>query len=133
MRKVESLNIVPTKSRDWAEVREEFVSAQSGTCAICRTPLRSPVLDHCHVTGFIRGALCKSCNVKLGWYEKRRAHIEAYLSRAAEFAAYVSPVRLSRAERWRRYWQTKRKIHRRTDDTHRTDRLRAYWQAKRFD
>ena len=64
--------------------RNEFARAQDGKCAICRRPFgaRGPQLDHCHATGFVRGALCLSCNVKLGWYERHRALIEGYIERA---------------------------------------------------
>lgn len=35
--------------------------------------------DHNHQTNNFRGALCYSCNVKLGWYEKLSSEINAYL------------------------------------------------------
>ncbi len=91
----------------WDEVRAEFVEAQAGQCAICRRTLTDPHLDHCHATGFIRGALCSSCNTKLGWYETNRKALEEYIASAAEHAAYVVPPRLSRSERLRHYWQGK--------------------------
>lgn len=74
------LRLIAKGSDAWASLRNEFVEAQDGHCAICLEPLTEPKLDHCHVTGFIRGALCGSCNIKLGWYEKRRREIETYLS-----------------------------------------------------
>jgi hypothetical protein len=76
-------------SRERRLVREEFCAAQIGLCAICQEPMTKPRLDHCHVTGFVRGALCNSCNVKLGWFEKRRKEIENYLAQAAPFAAWT--------------------------------------------
>ena len=69
----------------WSATRAAFVEAQAGRCAICRELLVKPQLDHCHTTGFVRGALCNSCNVKLGWFEKRRQAIEVYLSHAGMF------------------------------------------------
>ncbi|HKW48283.1 MAG TPA: endonuclease domain-containing protein [Gemmatimonadaceae bacterium] len=75
----------------WKALRDTFVQAQRGRCAICRGKLNKPQLDHCHDTGFIRGALCGSCNIKLGWYEKRRREIEEYLARSSEFIAYRLP------------------------------------------
>lgn len=95
-------------TRSWRALRDEFVEAQAGQCAICRAPLgEDPNLDHCHVTGFIRGALCTSCNVKLGWYEKRRREIENYLARAAEFEAYRAAPRRPRGESIRERWRNK--------------------------
>ena len=80
----------------WSETRAEFVRAQAGACAICREPLTRPQLDHCHVTGFIRGALCHSCNIKLGWYEKRRREIETYLATACIFMHHGESSCISR-------------------------------------
>lgn len=92
----EQLEWVSKGKRGWKRVRDEFVEEQEGQCGICRRQFdRSmpPQLDHCHRTGFIRGALCGSCNVKLGWYENQRQGIEDYLSASGEFMAH-------RHERW---------------------------------
>lgn len=44
-------------------VREEFLKAQRGRCAICRIKISdSGCLDHCHTTGVLRGVLCNNCN-----------------------------------------------------------------------
>jgi len=48
-----------------AGVLRQISAKQGGKCAICKHPftLRDvAVLDHCHDTGFIRGALHNSCN-----------------------------------------------------------------------
>ena len=101
----------PKGGTRWRQIREEFVDAQAGKCAICDCSLgAAPQLDHCHESGFIRGALCTSCNTKLGWYEGRREAIETYLARAAEFQAYgvaarIPRKRAARSEYWRKYWQ----------------------------
>lgn len=80
---------ISNKSEHWAELREQFEHAQAGGCAICREPLTATrFMDHNHVTGFVRGVLCSSCNTKLGWYEKRRDQIDAYLARAAYYDAH---------------------------------------------
>ena len=94
-------------SKQWSDVKAEFVEAQAGQCPICGHDLEAPHLDHCHATGMIRGALCSSCNTKLGWYEGHRKEIETYLASAAEYAAYAIAPRMTRNERLRHHWQQK--------------------------
>ena len=46
-------------------VLKQVMAKQGNKCAICGkgfTPKDGPVLDHCHTTGHIRGALHRSCN-----------------------------------------------------------------------
>lgn len=48
---------------------EEFTSmleTQIGLCKICLLPMDKPNVDHCHLTGKIRGLLCVKCNTGLG-------------------------------------------------------------------
>lgn len=52
---------------------EQMLAFQEGKCAICgatESGHRSPYLlvDHCHVTGNVRGLLCHLCNVGLGGF-----------------------------------------------------------------
>lgn len=47
---------------------------QKGRCAICDRVLDSrPHLDHDHATGAIRGLLCASCNLGLGFFRDSHA------------------------------------------------------------
>jgi hypothetical protein len=44
-----------------------LLSHQGEACAICRRPFtRTPCIDHCHITGLVRGLLCQTCNTGLG-------------------------------------------------------------------
>ena len=64
---------------------EKMLALQKGVCAICgqRDEHFSLAVDHCHVTGRIRGLLCSQCNRGLGLFrdsiESLRAAIN-YLS-----------------------------------------------------
>lgn len=52
------------KVRDIPKIRAAFVKEQKGLCPICGRGLKglTVTLDHCHDTGFLRGALCNNCN-----------------------------------------------------------------------
>lgn len=59
-----------------------LLNSQSGMCAICsktENGMHAMHVDHCHALGYVRGLLCKSCNMKLGWFEKNRAAVLSYL------------------------------------------------------
>jgi hypothetical protein len=46
---------------------DALLLSQQGRCAICsEVPESSLHVDHCHVTGKIRGLLCTQCNVGIG-------------------------------------------------------------------
>jgi len=68
---------------------EEFnilLESQNGGCAICGYSDRSvpkyfPIVDHCHITGKVRGLLCANCNHALGKFKDN----PATLRRAAEY------------------------------------------------
>lgn len=66
---------------------EAAVRAQAGVCAICQDPPDRDVLDvdHDHLTGQIRGLLCRACNTALGKFRdspELLATAIAYLDRA---------------------------------------------------
>jgi hypothetical protein len=47
---------------------EEFNSirlSQMNVCAICKKSMKL-VVDHCHISGRIRGLLCSNCNTGIG-------------------------------------------------------------------
>jgi len=46
---------------------EQMMARQHRACGICERPFRAtPDVDHCHVTGLVRGLLCRGCNLGLG-------------------------------------------------------------------
>lgn len=51
---------------------DQMFKNQNGVCAICNLPEINGRLsiDHNHQTGKIRGLLCRSCNVLLGYLER---------------------------------------------------------------
>jgi Recombination endonuclease VII len=68
------------------DLYKQLLAAQGGGCAICTSPLAMQIangvhIDHDHVTGAVRGLLCKMCNSGLGMY---RDNVELML-RAVEY------------------------------------------------
>ena len=61
---------------------EQMLADQKGVCAMCKTKPDGKRLhiDHDHETGRVRGLLCIKCNLELGWFEKYREAIAAYLA-----------------------------------------------------
>jgi len=66
---------------------ERMLRSQRGRCKICRRKAsefkRRLHVDHCHITGKVRGLLCAGCNLAVGHLEKdpvRAAAILAYLA-----------------------------------------------------
>jgi hypothetical protein len=59
------MTIRKLKLSETPSVLKQIVAKQGGVCAICGKPFTKSdgaVLDHCHKTGFVRGALHRSCN-----------------------------------------------------------------------
>lgn len=79
--------------RDWwlnkkygitEEQRAAMLAWQHGVCAICGvSPEQSKLdVDHNHITGKVRGILCRSCNLALGMFKDDRRLVQiavAYL------------------------------------------------------
>ncbi len=67
---------------------EEYLSyfeQSNGYCAICGKHygnVKSGLgLDHNHVTGKIRGVLCRGCNAKVAWLENFSVKVKEHLDR----------------------------------------------------
>jgi Recombination endonuclease VII len=73
---IERLGITPS---EWSEK-----IAVHTACEICGqnfSPKNPRCADHCHTTGTVRGALCRACNLVLG-YARDSAHV---LRKAADY------------------------------------------------
>jgi len=46
-----------------------MLTKQNNCCAICSQVLSRDHIDHCHVTGKVRGILCRACNLGLGMFK----------------------------------------------------------------
>lgn len=72
-----------------------MVETQRGLCAICGKPPSitrthwTLVVDHDHVTGKVRGLLCRKCNADLGIFEKMSnlPSVSVYLKKTTAIAA----------------------------------------------
>jgi len=66
---------------------QALLDSQSGACAICRDATfggKPPCVDHCHETGSVRGILCNSCNLGIGYLGDKAERIQIaveYLAR----------------------------------------------------
>lgn len=47
---------------------KQVLRDEIGACEICEK-VDGLVIDHCHESGAVRGVLCGSCNLKIGWIE----------------------------------------------------------------
>ena len=60
-----------------------LLKSQNNKCGICNVEKcatgNSFAIDHNHVTGEVRGLLCLSCNVKIGWLERKKTSVEQYI------------------------------------------------------
>jgi len=66
----------PTKMQDFQRKYEfglslgtydKMYKEQGGSCYICRKPKPILCVDHNHKTGAVRGLLCRSCNLAIGF------------------------------------------------------------------
>lgn len=63
----------------------QMLAKQMGGCSICKKELKAPVVDHCHLTGKVRGLLCHTCNSGLGMFKDNLNNLIAasvYIDRA---------------------------------------------------
>lgn len=56
---------------------ERLLLQQSGKCKICGDFMNPVAVDHNHITGAIRGLLCKQCNFGLGSFKDNPQRLRA--------------------------------------------------------
>lgn len=107
------------KGRQYGRVFALLMELQHGCCAICgKNVSRLPkgpygrenlhyvlYIDHCHMTGMIRGLLCGNCNGMLGLLEDSRRLETTDLFAWSEFerwhATYLTAIiRYMRVDQW---------------------------------
>lgn len=64
-----------------------LMEKQKGACAICLQTNKILCIDHCHVTGLVRGLLCRGCNVGIGYLQDN----SDVLQRASEYIKRNKP------------------------------------------
>ncbi len=72
---------------------EKQLAEQDGRCAICRLPPppgKVLCVDHCHMTGAVRGLLCNSCNTALGQFKDSIPSLQ----RAVDYLKGLKPHKL---------------------------------------
>lgn len=71
---------------------ESLLVSQEGCCKICRDEIKlggtgGPAVDHDHVTGDIRGVLCKGCNLGIAFFQEKAEIMLAAIAYLAEAKA----------------------------------------------
>lgn len=77
---------------------DALILRQKNSCALCdkdfsTLPKRNIHVDHCHLTGKVRGLLCRDCNQKLGLIEKHRFDnkLWSYVYQTLDYE-FVNPI-----------------------------------------
>lgn len=83
------------------ERRDELFADNGGRCAICRREI-STVIDHDHETGVVRGALCRGCNLAIGYFKDNTESLLRaiqYLNKFRKLQAYCGNTEATDEER----------------------------------
>lgn len=71
---------------------EKIFESQDGVCAICKricSSGRRLAVDHCHMTGRVRGLLCSRCNLGIGQFNDSVELLEAAIEYLGSREAYT--------------------------------------------
>lgn len=79
--------------QEWTDLAEE----QGRRCAVCRRHehvigAKGLVVDHCHVTGRVRGLLCSGCNAALGLMRDDETVLRAAIDYLAQHQGVSTPA-----------------------------------------
>lgn len=77
------------KKREYGLTREAVDALISAGCEACGSRDRVHI-DHDHITGKVRGALCSPCNVSLGYMQDSPERLELLAAYARKHAAVTS-------------------------------------------
>lgn len=80
----------------------KLLEAQNNCCAICKKELSfsavdksdKPHIDHCHITGIVRGILCLQCNTGIGMFgdsSNLLSEAKSYLDNQRERLSELAP------------------------------------------
>jgi hypothetical protein len=83
---------------------DQWYEAQDGCCVICGThqdDLREPLhIDHCHKTDEVRGLLCRTCNVGLGYFKDNPERLDAAREYLLKFQSRTINDLVGTPNRW---------------------------------
>ena len=69
---------------------DRMVESQNNKCKICGTDEPRGVggwkVDHCHMTGKVRGLLCNNCNLGLGYFKDNTKSLQAAIEYLNEYS-----------------------------------------------
>ncbi len=125
--KIKSVKHCRLKGSELKEARDAVLESQDGKCALCPLDLRrhpeEMCLDHDHVTGMIRGVLCRNCNSMEGKVHNcsRRA------KRAGTPLQWLKKV----IQYWEHYAKTPTGVYHPTHKTESEKRVRRNKRAKK--
>ena len=73
------------------------LATQDNKCAICRQPfVKTPHIDHCHVTGKNRDLLCADCNLGLGRFKDNEMFLLSAIQYLRRHNGLVSESRIQK-------------------------------------
>src|SRR5690348_4886724 len=85
--------IVADKERPSRDaIHRPLMKANGKRCSICGAQGVALVIDHDHITGFVRGLLCQACNSGLGFFKDDPERLYAAQRYLAKNYSHVAQV-----------------------------------------